>query len=89
MAHKPTPVLRFVFTWRDLPHFPEGYERAAEAVTELFEGKPVAAVAVARHIGIAPGSGNASRALCRAERAGLVRRVDRSHWKPCKKSENQ
>ena len=86
-SHKTTPPLRFVFTWRDLPHIPQGYERAAASVTELFKGEPVASVDVAKTIGMDPASGNATRALCRAERAGLVRRVDRSNWLPCTKEQ--
>ena len=82
-SHKTTPPVRFVFTWRDLPHDPQGFEQAADAVADLYEGEPVPASEVSRRIGIDPGSGNATRALCRAERAGMVRRVARSLWIPC------
>ena len=75
--------MRFIFTAADLPHTPKGYERAAVAVTTLYRGgEPVKATDVARRIGINPGSGNATKALLRAERTGLVRRIDRSRWIP-------
>lgn len=71
-----------MFTWKDLPHEPQGFERAAAVVAELYRDEPVRAAEVARHIGVRPESGNATRMLARAERAGLVRRIDRSRWIP-------
>jgi hypothetical protein len=72
-----------MFTWQDLPgRKPQGYEKAAERVKQLFQGEPVRTVAVAALLGKRTDDGDTARMLRRAVDAGLVARVGRSGWVP-------